>query len=236
MKKRIGKVGEVSWFIGNILCALGTCLASKSGFGVASIVAPAFVIQIQLGALSDIFTVGICEYIIQGLLLLLCCLIIGKFKAKFFFTICNILFYGACFDIWNILLAGLNAHTDIVSRILFAIVGTVITGLAVAIMLRTYIPPSSYEIFVKEVAESKGINASKMKLFFDGSMLVIAIVLMLLLFRRFIFSIIGPLTVISAFMNSVLIAFFGKIIDKYFEFTPAIPKLYRILNPNTNEK
>ncbi len=228
MKNKIGRVGEISWIVGNILCGLGNCLTAKSLFGLASIVAPAFIVQKKLTFL----TVGICEYIIQGLLLLLCCLIIGKFKGKFFFTICNIIFYGACFDIWDALLSGIDVSDSMAGRIAVAAIGTLITSFAVALMLRTYIPPSSYEIFVKEIAESKKFDMAKMKLIFDSAMLALSIVLMFLLLGKFDFSLIGALTIISAFLNSVLIDFFGRIIDKFFDFTPALPKLYKMLNPS----
>ncbi|MBQ7873234.1 MAG: hypothetical protein IJ360_04600 [Clostridia bacterium] len=230
MKKKITKMGEASWVVGNILCAIGNCLVSKSAFGLSAIIAPAFIMHEKIGFL----TVGVCEYIIQGFLLTLCCILIGKFKGKFIATICNILFYGACFDIVNSLLSSITP-VSIVSRILVAAIGTLITGFAIALMLRTYIPPSAYEIFVKEVAESKGIDLSKMKLFFDGSMLAISIAMMLLLLGEFRFDMIGALTVIAAFLNSVLIGFFGKIIDRYCDFSPAIPKLYNLLNPNSKK-
>lgn len=230
MNKKIAKIGEASWVVGNILCAIGNCLVSKSAFGLSAIIAPAFIMHEKIGFL----TVGVCEYIIQGILLTLCCILIGKFKGKFIATICNILFYGACFDIVNSLLSSITP-VSIVSRILVAAIGTLITGFAIALMLRTYIPPSAYEIFVKEVAESKGIDLSKMKLFFDGSMLAISIAMMLLLLGEFRFDMIGVLTVIAAFLNSVLIGFFGKIIDRYCDFSPAIPKLYNLLNPNSKK-
>lgn len=231
MKKRIGKVGEVSWIIGNILCAIGNCLAAKSGLGVATIVAPAFVLNRALTPISSIFSVGVCEYIIQGILLAVCCLLIRRFKPKFIFTICNIIFYGTCFDIVNSLFSFISADS-LLDQILLAAIGTVITGLAVAIMLRTYIPPSSYEIFVKEVALAKKIDMSKMKLIFDGTLLVIAVVLMLTTLGGWKWDIIGPLTLITAFLNSILIGAFGKLIDKGFEFSPAIPKLHSWLDKN----
>ena len=56
---------------------------------------------------------------------------------------------------------------------------------------------------------------------------------MFILLGEFRFDLIGILTVISAFLNSILIAFFGKILDKHLDFSPAIPKLYEILNPET---
>ncbi len=228
MTKKTIKLGESSWIIGNILCALGNCLVSKSALGLSVIIAPAFILNRKIGFL----TVGFCEYIIQGLLLALCCIIIGKFKGKFIATICNIIFYGACFDLINALL-GFMQPTSMTSRIIVAVVGMIITGFAVALMLRTYIPPSIYEIFVKEVAEAKGFNVNKMKLIFDASMLALSLTMMFILLGEFRFDLIGILTVISAFLNSILIAFFGKILDKYCDFSPAIPKLYEILNPKT---
>ena len=228
MTKKTIKLGEASWIIGNLLCALGNCLVSKSAFGLSAIIAPAFILNRKIGFL----TVGFCEYIIQGILLVLCCIIIGKFKGKFIATICNIIFYGASFDIVNSLLSFMHP-SNIASRIIVAIIGTLITGFAVAIMLRTYIPPSIYEIFVKEVAEAKGFNVNKMKLIFDASMLALSLTMMFILLGEFRFDLIGILTVISAFLNSILIAFFGKILDKHLDFSPAIPKLYEILNPET---
>lgn len=228
MKTKNLKLGEASWIIGNILCALGNCLVAKSAFGLSAIIAPAFILQEKISFL----TVGFCEYIIQGILLTLCCLIIGKFKPQFIATICNIIFYGAAFDTINWLLRFLQP-TDFFARILLAILGTFITALAVALMLRTYIPPSIYEIFVKEVAVAKGFDIVKTKLVFDASMLGLSFVLMFTLLGEFRLDLIGILTIISAFANSILIAFFGKFINKYLNFEPAIPKLYNILNPKT---
>ena len=41
---------------------------------------------------------------------------------------------------------------NLFGKIICAIIGTFITSFGVALMLRTYIPPASYEIFVKEIA------------------------------------------------------------------------------------
>jgi hypothetical protein len=64
-------------------------------------------------------------------------------------------------------------------------------------------------------------------------MLALAIVLMFILLGSFKFEFIGVLTVITAFLNSVLIAFFGKLLDKHCDFSPAFPKLYNLLNPES---
>ena len=227
MNKKITKIGEVAWIIGTILCSIGNCLVDKSQFGLSAIIAPAFILQEKLSFL----TVGFCEYIIQGILLTLCCVIIGKFKWSFIATVCNILFYGACFDFVSYLFSGIQPAT-VFSRILVASIGMIITGFAVALMLRTYIPPSIYEVFVKEISVAKGINLNKMKLIFDASMLLLSFILMFVLLGEFRFDIIGIITIVAAFLNSVIIGFFGRILDKHCIFSPAIPKLFKILHPN----
>ena len=229
MNKKITKLGEASWIVGNILCALGNRLTINSNFGAASIVAPAVTLSHKIPG-ENVY--AICEYIIQGLLLVLCCILIGKFKGKFIATICNILFYGAWAFVFEALFGFLKS-SDFATRILIAAIGTVITGFAVALMLRTYIPPSAYEIFVKEVADAKGFNIARMKLIFDASMLILSIVMMFALLGKFRWDIVGVLTIISAFANSVLIGFFCKILDKHCDFSPAFPKLYYLLNPNS---
>lgn len=230
MTKKIIRIGEISWIVGNILCALGNCLVSKTAFGLSPIIAPAFVLNEKISFL----TVGVCEYLIQGLLLALCCLIIGKFKGKFVATICNIIFYGAAFDVINFML-GFVQPANLIDRILCAVVGTIVTGFAVALMLRTYIPPSAYEIFVGEVAREKGVDVNKMKLVFDASMLLLTFVLMYALLGEFRFEFIGVLTIVSSVANSIIIGFFGKILDKYCDFSPAFPKLYDLLNPKSSK-
>ena len=231
MKKKITNVGEAAWVTGNIICAIGNCFVAKGAFGVAAIIAPAFVLNRVIG----VITVGVSEYIIQGILLVLCCLTIKKFKGKFIATICNILFYGACFDLIDSMLGFIQPST-LQDRIVVCVVGTLFTTFGVAMMLRTYIPPSAYEIFVKEISEEKGMNMNKFKFYFDGMMVGLAIVGRVAFLGEITFDLIGPLTIISAFMNSVLIAFFGKILDKYVDFSPAIPRLYERLNPKAKNK
>lgn len=228
MTKKIKRVGELSWIVGNILCALGNCLVSKSALGLSAIIAPAFILNRKIGFIS----VGVCEYIIQGILLALCCIIIGKFKGKFIATVCNIIFYGTVFDLINYLLAPIQP-AYLSGRIICATIGTIITSFGVALMLRTYIPPAAYEIFVKEIADSKGFSVNKMKLAFDASMLALSVLLMFALLGEFKFDMIGYITVISAFVNPLLISIFGKWIDKHVDFSPAIPKLYHLLNANS---
>lgn len=228
MKQKIGKTGELAWLLGNVLCALGVCLTAKSGFGVSIVVAPAYVIYHKISDIFSFFTFGMAEYILQGLILLSVCIILRKFKIKYILAILTIIFYGAILDVWYMIF-GNEIYPFLWQRIVFASIGLVITTFAIALMLRTYLPQEAYEVFVAEISNGFSLNINKVKWIYDISSFTVAIILMLILLREFSFEIIGPLTIVCVFINSPMIAFFGKIVEKYFDFSPAFPKLYNIL-------
>jgi uncharacterized membrane protein YczE len=104
-------------------------------------------------------------------------------------------------------------------------------------------PLQVYELFVAEIADRFKININKTKLCFDLTLLIISIVLAFTLFgdvRTFDWSSIGYRsfhsiglgTLVTTAINSPIISFMGKIIDKIFETSPRFSKLERILKRN----
>ena len=67
--KRIKKSSELLWLFGIIFVALGVAICSKADLGVSMIAAPAFVVSESLSNLWSGFSVGVTEYILQGVLL-----------------------------------------------------------------------------------------------------------------------------------------------------------------------
>ena len=65
--KKISKSSELLWLLGNIFVALGVSICSKANLGVSMIAAPAFVITDALKSLWNGFSVGMTEYIFQGI-------------------------------------------------------------------------------------------------------------------------------------------------------------------------
>ena len=59
--------------MGIIFVALGVSLCSKADLGVSMIAAPTFVIQEAVYPLWNGFSVGVVEYLVQGLVLLILC-------------------------------------------------------------------------------------------------------------------------------------------------------------------
>ena len=73
--KKINKASELLWIFGIVFVALGVAICSKANLGVSMIAAPAFVVYEAIASLSDKLSVGVTEYAIQGVLLILMCVL-----------------------------------------------------------------------------------------------------------------------------------------------------------------
>jgi len=225
MKKKMGGFAEIAWIIGIILCPLGVSLSARSGLGVSMVVAPAFVLYNKLSQYFSFFTFGMAEYLIQGVLILALCLVLKRFKLKFLLSFVTALCCGLMIDFWGSIV-GTSPATVLWQQVLFALLGAVVTAFAISLFLRTYLPQEVFEVIVKEVSEKFGFNMDKVKWIYDISSLIFSIILMLCLFGTFSFNMIGAGTLFLTVVNAPLIAFFGKIVDKFFVFDSAFPKFY----------
>lgn len=238
MKKELTKFqkgGELYWFLGIILISIGVSVCKKADLGVSMIAAPAFIIYDAIAELVPFFTVGVVEYIVQAFFAILLCAVVGKVKLSYLITIVVGVIYGYVLDLW-LFLFGTDPFEQIWLRYVMLIVGDVITATGVACFFRTYIPVQSYDIFVKEVSLRYKLGINKVKLVYDVSLLLIAVVLALTLFDdvktfnwseiyKTSFHSLGLGTLITTIINSPIIAFVGKLLDKLLGSEPLLPKL-----------
>ena len=224
-RKKIPGMGEPAYVLGVILCALGVCFSAKSGFGVSMVVAPAYVLHCKLEPLLPFFSFGVAEYVLQGGLILLLCPFVGRFKKKFLLSFGTAVFYGVVLDFWRMLF-GTEVPNELWQRAFFCGLGGCITAFAIALLLRTYLPQQGYELVVKELSDRYGWAMGRVKWIYDMSSLVVAILLMLLLFGEFSFSMIGAGTLLLTLVNTPLITGFGKLLDRFFVFTPFFPRFH----------
>jgi uncharacterized membrane protein YczE len=226
--KRLGKLSELSYVFGIVLIALGVAFMTKASFGVSSIVAPAYILHLKMTALGHTWcTFGTAEYMLQGALLILMCLIVRGFKWKYLLSFLTSVIYGLILDGWFLIL-GTEPLEGIAARIISLSVGIVISSAAIAFLFRTYLPQQVYELFVKEVSERYSISIKTFKLTFDLSMLALAVVLSLALGLP-LYAGIGVGTVICALINSPLIAMIGGVYDKCLGFEPKFPRVKAFL-------
>lgn len=237
--KKLRKTSELLWLFGIVFVALGVAICSKANLGVSMIAAPAFVVYEAIAPLSDMLSVGVTEYIIQGLMLVLMCIIVRRFTWRYLLAFAVAVIYGYTLNFFLWLLSGIEFSTVAV-RWVMLIVGDIITAFGVACFFRTYMPLQVYELFVAEIADRFHFNINKTKWIFDLSLLIISIVLAVTLFgdvKSFDWSTIGYSafhsiglgTLVTTAINSPIIGFMGKIIDKVFDPSPRFGKLEKVL-------
>lgn len=236
--KKINKSSELLWIFGIVFVALGVAICSKANLGVSMIAAPAFVLSEAIAPLVPFFNVGVTEYIIQGLILLVLCIIIRKFNWRFLLAFAVAIIYGYTLNFFIWLLGGIDFDT-VAIRWIMLITGDIITAFGVACFFRTYLPLQVYELFVAEISKKFGYKINRVKSLFDMSLLILSITLAITLFgdiKTFDISTIGYSsfhsiglgTFVTTAINSPLISLMGKLIDKIFVPSSRYPKLERL--------
>lgn len=237
--KKLEKGSELLWLLGVVFVAFGVSICSKADLGVSMIAAPAFVISEAILSLWSGFSVGVVEYIIQGLMLLLLCLVLRRFNWRYLLAFAVAVVYGYILDLFLWLMGGITFDA-VWLRWVMLIVGDVVTAFGVACFFRTYMPLQVYELFVAELSSRFGLAIGKVKWCFDLSLLALSLFLAFTLFgdiKTFDFSTIwytsfhsiGLGTFFTTAVNSPFITMMGKLVDRLFGTSPAFPKMERVL-------
>ena len=217
MKKKIRPAGELAFVIGTLLLPLGTSMMARADFGLSVVVVPAYLLSLKVGPL----TFGMAEYCLQGLLLLLFCLLMGKFRLSYLFSFFAAFIYGVVLDLWMPVIAAVQLPT-FGSRLLLYIGGELLNTLSIAFYFRSYFPPQMYELLVKGLSGKYGVELGKFKIGYDLTSCVVGLLLSFLFFGRI--RGIGIGSIVCAFVNGLLISWWGKQIDKLFDFTAKFPR------------
>ena len=244
--KRIPKSAELMWVLGIFTVALGVALCKKADLGVSMIAAPAFIVFEALSSVWNWLTVGMTEYIIQGLLIIVLCAVVQRIDWRYLTAFLTAVIYGYVLDMWFLLL-GNEPFSELYLRWIMLIVGDVITGLGVACFFRTYMPLQAYELFVAEVADRYKFAVNKTKWVYDISSFVLSAILALTIFGDVTtfdwskiyetgFHSIGLGTIVTTIINAPIITAWGKGIDKIFDYTPLFPKFRNLLERKKRTK
>lgn len=227
--KKIEHLGETAWVFAVILIGLGVALVTKGGFGVSMVVAPAYIIHLVVEKVLPWYTFGTSEYILQGVLMVALWIVLKKIEPKFLLSFLTAVIYGFVLDGWFLILGGSAPYAQMYMRIISLAAGIVVTSLSIALFFRTYLPQQVYELFVAQIAKKFGKDTSKTKWVYDISSLTVSVIGAIIV--SFIFDdikftdCIGIGTVACTIFNAPLISLFGKLLDKFFIFDAAFPKL-----------
>jgi len=213
---------ETAYFVGMIALAFGTALSTIADLGLSMIVAPAYILHLKISELLPFFSFGMAGYIFQALIILLTVLVMRKFKLSYLFSFVTAVFYGLLLDLFLFLLP--ITLTLLPLRILFFASGVIMCAFGVSLLFNTYISPEAYELIVKEISKGFGIKIGKVKMAYDISSLILAVILSFAFFGVWTFKGIGWGTLIIPFINGPLIGMFDKLLHKRFEFKEALQR------------
>ncbi len=210
---------ELCYVLGILFLAIGAALMIKADFGLTMIVAPAYVLHAKLGEIFPRLTLGMMEYIWQGVLLLAMMLIVRRARVSYLFAFITAVIFGFLLDGCLALSAYLPATLAL--RIVYYIAGVLICSLGVAFVFRTYIAPEVHELLVKEIADKFGKEAHHIKIGYDFFCCAAAVTLGFAFFGGLYG--VGWGTVGCAIVNGPLIGIYSIWLSKHFEFVDALP-------------
>ncbi len=213
---------ELSYIFGILFLALGTSLMTRADFGVSMVVAPAYLIHLKLSPHFSFITFGVASYLFQAVVLVLLSVILKRFKISYLFSFVTAVVYGFALDGCILLISNIPSDALIVRMALFA-AGILLSTFGIALFFHTYIAPEAYDVFVKELSAVKGYDIGKTKTAYDFTSLGVSVIMSFCFFGLFQFEGVGVGTVIAAFVNGTLIGFYGKLLEKHFEFKDALP-------------
>jgi uncharacterized membrane protein YczE len=200
------------WVLGMVLCPLGVTLSARAGFGLSMVEAPVYILYLRVSQAFPKFTFGMAEYIVQALVLAMLCILIRKFRARYLLSFATAVMFGVILDGWRNVI-GEEVYAGIAARILACAAGILLIAFAVTCFFRTDLPQEVWEMFVKEYSTEKEKKMTKVKWIYDITSLVLAVLLSLILLKKFEITAIGPGTVASTILNAPLIGLFGRLID-----------------------
>lgn len=223
-KKRL--YTEIAYILGLVILAFGSALVKASDFGVAMVVAPAYLICDKLSTIKglEFITFGMAEMLFQIVVFLLMLIVIRKFKPRYLFFFVTTLFYGVVLDAFIRLMNVIPGGELLYLRHIYFVVGLLLSALGVAFLFHTYITPESYELFVMEVSKRFNLNINRFKTIYDISSCVLAVVMSLILFKGELKEV-GWGTAVAAVLNGFLVGRFSKFLEKRIKFVHKFTKL-----------
>lgn len=222
--KKIKLYSEITYLIAQLGLSLATAMMAAADFGVSMIVAPAYILSQRF----TIFTFGQWNYILQGVLFIIFCLAIKKFRLIYVVSFVTCVLYGTVIDMWRIVIPMLNPNItppgsmDLWHRIFLFAAGELLAAFSIMLFFKTYIYPQVCDLFVKGVSKTYKINQTKFKIAYDIGCVIISIALSLITFKGFVGIKIG--TILIAAVNGALIGLLEKIYNKYIQTVPLFPK------------
>ncbi|MBQ3864928.1 MAG: hypothetical protein II781_03725 [Clostridia bacterium] len=212
---------EIAYLLGVLFLAFGAACMTHADLGLSMIVAPAYVIHRKVSQFLPFFTFGMAEYALQAVLILVLSLVLRRFKISYLFSFVTAVLYGFCLD-FMLWIVNRIPVSGLPMQLVFFAVGFVFCTTGVAFMFHTYISPEAYELVVKEIATAFHKDINRVKIVYDISSCLAAILLSFLFFGFGHFEGIKYGTIVSALLNGWLIGRISVLLESRFVFRDAL--------------
>ena len=213
MKKTVF-YSEWAYVVGVLMLAFATALMERGGFGMSIAVAPAYVVYLKLSEIWSFFSFGLAEYLLQGLVLTLTLILVGRVRISWVLSFGTTILYGLALDGFMAITAGIPSILWL--QIVLYVLGFFLCVTAVGFMLHSYLPPSAYDLYTKLMTAKTGRSLSVIKTTYDVVSLAVAVLLSLLFFGEVRGVDIG--TVGGALLGGVCIRWVMVLQDRLFDF------------------
>ena len=192
------------FILGLIINSFGVAFITKSALGTSQISSIPYVLSLKFTNLSF----GQTTFIFNMLFILIQLLILKKdFRPIQFLQIAANILFSSFIDVSMTLLTGLNPQT-IPLRSLSLLVGCAILAVGISVEVAPDVIKVPGEGIVHAISRVSGMEFGKVKIRFDVTLIIIAIVLSFLFFQRL--NGIGLGTIISAVLVGPMISFVNR--------------------------
>lgn len=192
------------FILGLIINSFGVAFITKSALGTSQISSIPYVLSLKFTNLSF----GQTTFIFNMLFILIQLLILKKdFRPIQFLQIAANILFSSFIDVSMTLLTGLNPQT-IPLRSLSLLVGCAILAVGISVEVAPDVIKVPGEGIVHAISRVSGMEFGKVKIRFDVTLIIIAIVLSFLFFQRL--NGVGLGTIVSAILIGPMISFVNR--------------------------
>ena len=217
MKRKKVFYAELAYVLGIALLALGTALMERADYGMSMVVAPAYIAHLKVSQFLPWFSFGVAEFALQGALLVVLSLWMGRFKRSYLFSFATAVLYGLVLDLCISAVALLPGSGTLV-RLIFYALGLLLCAAGVALLFHSYIPPEAYELVVKEIAARQSWDVGRVKTAYDCISCALGIALSFAFFGWGQFEGVKAGTILCALVNGSLIGWIDRNLNRSFAF------------------
>ena len=220
MKKKVF-FSEAAYLAGLAVLAVGTALMEAADFGLSMVVAPAYLMHLVISPVFPVFSFGMAEYVLQGILLVLLMIAMRRVKLSYLFSFVTAVLYGLMLDTAMALMPAVSAESMILRAVCYC-AGMVVCSVGVALLFHTYIAPEAYELVVKEIAGEWNWPIAKVKTVYDCISCAVAVAMSFAFFGLWHFEGVKLGTVLCALVNGTLIGAISNWMEVHVEFKDAL--------------